>query len=116
MEREFDGVKINVEFEEAKNRQQIASGDSLNILFGKIKKWFIDLKPIAFSGKYSDLVDIPSYPPKQSGIYKITVDETGHISSAVPVTKQDIIDADIFPEYDFAVDDDGELTYSVKSD
>lgn len=56
----------------------------------------------------------PSYTPKQSGIYKITVDETGHISSAVPVTKQDIIDADIFPEYDFTIDEDGELTYSIK--
>lgn len=56
----------------------------------------------------------PSYTPKQSGIYIITVDETGHISSAIPVTKQDIIDADIFPEYDFTIDEDGELTYSIK--
>lgn len=56
----------------------------------------------------------PSYTPKQSGIYKITVDDTGHISSATPVTKQDIIDADIFPEYDFTIDEDGELTYSIK--
>ena len=58
----------------------------------------------------------PKYLPVESGIYKIKVDDLGHISSAVPVTKQDIIDADIFPEYDFTVDDDGELTYSVKDD
>lgn len=58
----------------------------------------------------------PQYTPVKSGIYKITVDELGHISSAVPITKKDVIDADIFPEYDFSVDDEGELTYSVKGE
>lgn len=56
-DREFDNVKINVEFEETANRQQISSGDKLNTLFGKIRKWLSDLKPVAFSGKYSDLTE-----------------------------------------------------------
>lgn len=60
--REFDGVKINVEFEETANRQQISSGDNLNTLFGKIKKWFADLKMVAFSGSYTDLLNKPTIP------------------------------------------------------
>ena len=33
----------------------------------------------------------PTYPAQSSGLYKITVDSTGHISSVVPVTKDDIV-------------------------
>ena len=32
----------------------------------------------------------PSYPTKASGLYKITVDKTGHVSAATAVTKTDI--------------------------
>ena len=31
-----------------------------SILFGKIKKWFSDLKTVAFSGNYNDLSDKPT--------------------------------------------------------
>lgn len=114
MERKFDNVKINVEFEETKNRQQISSGDEINTLFGKIKKWFSDLKTVAFTGSYNDLADIPQYTPKESGIYKITVDEQGNVSSATPVTKQDLMDFGIITEYDFAVGENGHLYVKPK--
>lgn len=52
-------AKISVEFEETANRQQLSSGDNLPTLFGKIKKFFTDLKTVAFSGSYNDLSDIP---------------------------------------------------------
>lgn len=55
--KEFNDVDIRVEFNEAANRQQISSGDNVNTLFGKIRKWLSDLKPVAFSGKYSDLTE-----------------------------------------------------------
>ena len=42
-------------FTEASSRTNIASGDSITTLWGKIKKWFTDLKAVAFSGAYSDL-------------------------------------------------------------
>ena len=32
----------------------------------------------------------PTYPAKSSGLYKVTVDETGHISEATPAKKEDI--------------------------
>lgn len=53
-------AKISVEFEETANRQQLSSGDNLPTLFGKIKKFFIDLKAVAFSGSYNDLSDTPT--------------------------------------------------------
>lgn len=52
-------AKISVEFEETANRQQVATGDSLPTLFSKVKKFFSDLKTVAFSGSYNDLSDVP---------------------------------------------------------
>lgn len=59
MQRKFENTKITVEFDEAGNRQQLSSGDSLKTLFAKIKRWFSDLNPVAFSGSYNDLSDKP---------------------------------------------------------
>lgn len=36
-------------------RTNLASGDKHAVLFGKIKRWFSDLKTVAFTGKASDL-------------------------------------------------------------
>ena len=33
----------------------------------------------------------PTYPAQSSGLYKITVDSTGHISAVTPATKEDIV-------------------------
>lgn len=49
-------------FAEATERENIASGEKISILFGKIRKWFSDLKAVAFSGSYNDLSDKPSIP------------------------------------------------------
>lgn len=115
MERRFNDVKINVEFNEAENRQQISSGDEIKSLFGKIKKWMSDLKPVAFSGKYGDLEEIPKYAPAKSGFYKIEVDESGNVSSVAPVTKEDIIGLGIDMGYEFSVGENGHLYVKPKS-
>lgn len=52
-------AEINIEFTESPNRQEIQSGEEIKTLFGKIKKWLTDLKPVAFSGSYNDLTDAP---------------------------------------------------------
>lgn len=49
----------NPEFTEASTRANIASGESLSTIFGKIKKFFTDLKMVAFTGAYSDLSGTP---------------------------------------------------------
>lgn len=67
--RELNDVKINVEFQEAANRQQLSSGDEIKTLFGKIKKWFTDLKTVAFTGSYNDLLNKPTSMPA-SDVYE----------------------------------------------
>lgn len=46
-------------FEQAEERENIASGDVLSVILGKIKKFFADLKKVAFTGSYNDLSDTP---------------------------------------------------------
>lgn len=58
---------VNVEFDEASSRQQINSGESVKVLFGKLKKFLTDLKAVAFSGSYADLSDKPESLPANGG-------------------------------------------------
>lgn len=77
-------------FTESSTRANIVSGEKQSTLFGKIMKWFSDLKAIAFSGSYNDLSDTPtslppsgtaggdltgSYPNPTVGAGKITADK-----------------------------------------
>ena len=84
---------VNVEFEEASSRQQINSGESVKTLFGKLRKFLTDLKAVAFSGTYNDLIDTPdltqyatkdSIPPEVNVMtYTVLFDEiTWSISSS----------------------------------
>lgn len=68
-------------FNQASSRTNISSGEKMSTLFGKIMKWFSDLKTVAFSGEYSDLSNIPSIPTKTSQLendsgYKTTDNNT----------------------------------------
>lgn len=49
-------------FTQASTRANIASGETLTVIFGKIMKFFADLKTVAFSGSYNDLSDKPTIP------------------------------------------------------
>lgn len=55
-------AQISVEFEEATSRQSLNSGETINTLWGKAKRWLTDLKAVAFSGSYIDLSDRPTIP------------------------------------------------------
>lgn len=48
------------QFTVAKKRENITSREGLSVIFGKIAKFFGDLKAVAFSGSYSDLSDKPT--------------------------------------------------------
>ena len=61
-----------VTFTEAATRENITSGSTLSILFSKIKKWFSDLKTVAFTGSYSDLINKPSIPTVGEATITIT--------------------------------------------
>lgn len=48
-----------VAFRQAAARTNIAPGETLKVIFGKIRKFFADLANVAFSASYHDLVDAP---------------------------------------------------------
>ena len=58
-----DASNTTVAFTQASARENIETGETKSTLFGKIKKWFSDLKAVAFSGSYNDLSDKPSSLP-----------------------------------------------------
>ena len=55
-----NGSDITTTFTEASARENIITGEKLSILFGKIKKFFTDLKTVAFSGSFTDLSNKPT--------------------------------------------------------
>lgn len=57
-------TELDMIFEEAATRENIASGDKLSVVLGKIKKWYSDLKKVAFTGKFEDLVEKPGVVSK----------------------------------------------------
>ena len=72
-------VSDNPTFTEASTRTNIASGESFATIFGKIKKYFADLKTVAFSGSYSDLSDKPTIPTVNNG--QLTIQQNGTTKS-----------------------------------
>lgn len=51
---------VAVGFTQAGSRTNINTGETFAILFGKIKKFFADLKTVAFTGSYTDLTNKPT--------------------------------------------------------
>lgn len=49
-------------FTAASTRANITSNEKLSVIFGKIAKYFTDLKAVAFTGSYSDLSNKPTIP------------------------------------------------------
>ena len=65
-------------FTEASTRNNIASGEKLSIMLGKISKFFNDLKTVAFSGSFSDL----SNKPENANTFQGTIAEWNALSTA----------------------------------
>lgn len=57
-----DGTNITTAFTTASTRTNITSGETLNVILGKIAKFFTDLKTVAFTGSYNDLTNKPTIP------------------------------------------------------
>ena len=49
-----DGSDVTASFTAAGSRNNISTGEILSVIFGKIAKWFSDLKALAFKDKVSD--------------------------------------------------------------
>lgn len=57
-----DGTNIKAAFTAASSRINIATGEALPLILGKIAKYFADLKTVAFTGSYNDLKNQPTIP------------------------------------------------------
>lgn len=55
-----------ISFTQASQRSNINITDNIKVLFGKISKWYADLKNVAFTGSYNDLSNRPTIPSKTS--------------------------------------------------
>ena len=49
-------------FSQASSRANLTPGEKLSVSFGKIMKFFADLKSVAFTGNYADLSGKPTIP------------------------------------------------------
>ena len=65
-------VSDNPAFSEAATRANIASGESFATILGKIKKFFSDLKTVAFTGAYADLTGQPTIPTVNDATLTLT--------------------------------------------
>lgn len=54
LDKTGDGKDVTASFTEASTRENIGTGEKLSVMFGKIKKWFTDLKALAFKDTVSD--------------------------------------------------------------
>lgn len=61
-QKESDNLLMNPKFTEAEERKNLTSGEKIHLMLGKISRFFSDMKAIAFSGSYNDLVDKPKIP------------------------------------------------------
>lgn len=77
---------VNVSFTEAQSRQSLESGESVKTLFGKLRKWLSDLKPVAFTGSYNDLDNKPTIPTTSAGITAMTGYSKPQATSAIAAT------------------------------
>lgn len=59
LDKTGDASNVTTEFTTATTRSNLTTKEKLSISFGKISKWFSDLKDVAFSGSYNDLSDKP---------------------------------------------------------
>lgn len=76
-----DASNLSTVFTQAESRENIASGENLSTVLGKVKKWFVDLKAVAFTGSYLDLSD------------KLTIESELNIASENPVQNKVVTDA-----------------------
>ena len=83
----------NQTFTEASTRTNIATGESFATILGKIKKFFTDLKTVAFTGSYNDLSDKPTIPTVNNA--KLTIQKNGTTVKTFTANASSNVTADI---------------------
>lgn len=83
LDKTGDASSTTASFAAASSRENVKTGEKLSVLFGKIAKWFTDLKAVAFSGSYKDLSDKPTIPDISGKQDKLTAGANVMISGNV---------------------------------
>ena len=76
IDKDGDSKDNTVTFTQANTRENILPTEKHSTLFGKIAKWFADLKTVAFSGSYNDLSDKPTIPTVNNAT--LTIQKNGN--------------------------------------
>lgn len=86
LEKTGNGSDLVTAFSQAGSRANLTSGERLSLSFGKIMKWFADLKAVAFSGNYNDLANKPSIPGGAAANYAVAdndlTNNSGYLATA----------------------------------
>lgn len=67
LDKTGDVSNTTVSFNPSATRENLTTKEKLSTSFGKISKWFSDLKSVAFSGSYNDLSNKPTSLPANGG-------------------------------------------------
>lgn len=89
-----DGSNVTAIFTESTTKENIVAGEPLGTIFSKISKWFSSFASVAFSGKYTDLSEVPeSFAPEShassheiNGDDPITPESIGALDSSGDVS------------------------------
>lgn len=109
LSKNVNKAKINVEFNEATTRENLVSGESINTLFGKIKKFLSDLHDSAFTGNADTAKKLAT--PR-------TINHTTFDGSANIITAPffDYLSPQNYSNYNFTmVHDENGYTYTAKA-
>ena len=106
---------------EATTRTNLAVGDTLAVIISKIKKFFSDLKTVAFTGDYNDLSNKPTIPTVNNGTLTIqkngttvrtfTANQSTNVTANIEVP---LATSDLINDSGFVYNTDSRLT-SIKN-
>ncbi|MCX4327688.1 MAG: tail fiber domain-containing protein [Lachnospiraceae bacterium] len=82
--RQSDTRNSTASFVHNRNRENIKSGEKHSTLFGKIARYFADLKTVAFTGSYNDLTGKPQTMPPSS--HSHTKSQISDFPSSLPAS------------------------------
>lgn len=106
---DVDANVLVPKFTEASTRSNIVSGENLSTMFGKIKKWFTDLKSHAFKDLVNNLTTSTTGSALDASQGKILKDEVDGVNRNLDLLECNIVD---LVEYykDYSIDaDSGDL-------
>ncbi len=84
---------LDTTFDEETERNNIVSGEKLSTILGKIKKWFSDLKTVAFTGSYNDLLEKPDNVTRTGRVPNriLVTDNSGNVQDGGLITASELI-------------------------